>query len=366
MNRRTFMLTTGAALLGQGLSGCNMLKESLFFSDRSSKFTKIVDQLNWIDDHRRQNLALNNEGKDASNLNKLIPEINEIELLNSYSTKPNNHLRIIAWNTARGRNWREGVQLISLNPALSNPDIILLGEMDLGMARSYNEHTTKEMAAALHMNYAYGVEFLELTKGETEERKKYPGENEWGYHGNAILSKYPLLNLRMIRFPGIEAWYNQYQKRLGGRMALFADIRINETDVTLISTHLESTGNDKNLRQSQINIILNEVKKHSKETPVVIGGDFNATPDEPLFKDLKKAGFVIEDCNEIGKPTQQLYKDGKVCPGKNQIDYITIKDLKIIKDDTSPKIIPAALTEQNQTKMLSDHAFVTVKVHSSL
>ena len=83
------------------------------------------------------------------------------------------------------------------------------------------------------MNYAYGVEFLELTGGELEERKLYPGANEWGYHGNAILSRYPLRDVRMLRFPGIEKWYDgrraptkaeQVQKRLGGRMALFATV----------------------------------------------------------------------------------------------------------------------------------------------
>ena len=55
-------------------------------------------------------------------------------------------------------------------PALRDPDLIFLGEMDLGMARSANKHTTREMAAALKMNYAYGVEFLEFTGGEAEER----------------------------------------------------------------------------------------------------------------------------------------------------------------------------------------------------
>ena len=366
MNRRTFLLTTGAAILGQGLSGCNTLKKSFFFSDKSQKFTKVVDQLDWIDDHRRQNLALNSEKKDASDLNKLVPEINEIELLNIHSSQPTNSLRIIAWNTERGRNWREGVQLIESNPALKNPDIILLGEMDLGMARSYNEHTTKELAAALSMNYAYGVEFLELTKGEAGEREKYPGENEWGYHGNAILAKYPLQNLRMIRFPGIEIWYNHYQKRLGGRMALFADIQINGKVITFVSTHLESTGNDEILRKSQMNMILKELKKRSEDLPVVIGGDFNATPDESLFKNLKKEGFLIEECNEIGKPTQQQFNDGKVFLVKKQIDYITIKNLEIMKDNTSPKVVPAAFTDKNHTIMLSDHAIVTVKVHSTI
>ena len=134
----------------------------------------------------------------------------------------------------RGRHWEGGARLIRETEALRDPDILLLGEMDLGMARSGNAHTTRALATALGMNYAYGVEFLELTGGELEERKLYPGENEWGYHGNAILSRYPLRNVRMLRFPGIEKWYEgkganeseKVQKRLGGRMALFATVRL--------------------------------------------------------------------------------------------------------------------------------------------
>ena len=230
------------------------------------------------------------------------------------------------------------------------------------MARSGNEHTTREMARALKMNYAYGVEFLELTNGEPEERKLYPGENDWGYHGNAILSKYPLINLRMIRFPGIESWYAHYQKRLGGRIALFADVSINGQIITLVSTHLENLGNDYPLRKRQTEMILAELKKQPHDTPIIIGGDLNAIPAEPLFTELKKEGFNIDNCNEMGIPTQQIMKKGQVCLEKNQIDYIIVKNFKVIRDVTSPKTVLATLPNRHRKQMLSDHAIVTVKI----
>ena len=195
-------------------------------SDSSPRTSgKTVASLRRISVDRRAALERNSEGRSVDALQRLIPEIDEIEVWNGAApARPGKSLRVVAWNMERGRHWEGGVRLIRESEALRDPDILLMGEMDLGMARSANAHTTRELAKALGMNYAYGVEFLELTGGEIEERKLYPGEDEWGYHGNAILSRYPLRNVRMLRFPGIEKWYEgkganeaeKAQKRLGG------------------------------------------------------------------------------------------------------------------------------------------------------
>ncbi len=329
------------------------------------KSTNVVDQLKWINDHRRADLAKNFLQKKASELNDLIPEINDIEVANCFANQAGTFLRIIAWNTERGRYWREATRLLTEHPILKNPDIVILGEIDLGMARSNNEHTTKELANGLNMNYAYAVEFLELTNGELEEREKYPGENEWGYHGNAILSKYPLTNLCLIRFPGIEKWYSNYQKRLGGRMALFAEAKIHNRSIRLVSTHLENLGDDPQLRRIQMKMILNECNHALHSSSTIIAGDFNSSPDELLFHDLKKAGFLIDECNEMDIPTQQILKEGQVSLAKNKIDYIILKALPVCADETSPKTVLAVSEDVKKHKMLSDHAIVTVKVRLS-
>ena len=38
----------------------------------------------------------------------------------------------------------------------------MLNEVDMGMKRSEYRDVARELAAALHMNYAYGVEFVEV------------------------------------------------------------------------------------------------------------------------------------------------------------------------------------------------------------
>jgi endonuclease/exonuclease/phosphatase family metal-dependent hydrolase len=334
---------------------------------------RVVDRLRRISQERRNALARNAEGRPLEALGRLIPEVDDVEVWNASGAPPRSTLRLLAWNMERGRHWQDGVRLIRETEALRDPDVILLGEMDLGMARSGNAHTTREMAAALGMNYAYGVEFLELTGGELGERELYPGENEWGYHGNAILSRYPLRNVRMLRFPGIEKWYDgksyganeseQVQKRLGGRMALMATVRLGR-DVTLVSTHLESSARDTAMRKTQAGLLLDDLRASAMDTPIILGGDLNAGPEEPMFEAVRAAGFRPEDSNDLATPTRQRIREGRVVVAENHIDYLLVRGVRVVRDATSPKVVPAVYPPgaTAPAAMLGDHAIVTVRV----
>jgi endonuclease/exonuclease/phosphatase family metal-dependent hydrolase len=332
----------------------------------------VAARLRAVSAQRRDALDRNPGRKTPAALNAAIPEIDEIEVLNGAAdAAPRKTLRAIAWNTERGRHWRQGVRLIQETPALRDPDLVLLGEMDLGMARSANEHTTREMAAALRMNYAFGVEFLELTGGELEERQKYPGPNEWGYHGNAILSRYPLRDVRMLRFPGIEKWYDgrsygaseseQVQKRLGGRMALFATVRLGR-DVTIVSAHLESSARDAATRTAQMGMVLDELQAHAAGGPVILGGDLNGVPTEPMFERARAAGFRLEESNDLSGGSVQRLVDGEVVVGEKYIDYLLARGLHVVRDETSPRVVPAVYPPGRGGALLADHAIVTARL----
>ena len=59
-----------------------------------------------------------------------------------------------------------------------------------------------------------------------------------GLHGNAILSRYELRAPSIVRLPGIEVLYNSrpgqaitangFEKRLGGRMVLYASVEVDQ------------------------------------------------------------------------------------------------------------------------------------------
>ena len=361
MQRRTFLAAVPFLVLARGLMAAAWRTSS-----------RVVERLRRISQRRRDALARNAEGRTAEALNRSIPEIDEIEVQNrATGARPRKTLRVVAWNMERGRHWERGARLIRETEALRDPDIVLLGEMDFGMARSANAHTTRELARALEMSYAYGVEFLELTGGEIEERKLYPGGNEWGYHGNAILSRYPLRDVRMLRFPGIGKWYSgvganegeRVQQRLGGRMALFATVRLGR-DVTVVSTHLESSAKDAGARTAQTGMLLDALRAYAKATPVILGGDLNATPDEAMFEAVRAAGFRPDESNDLTLGTRQKVQEGKVAILENHIDYVLVRGLPVVRDATSPKVVaavwPPGATEP--ASMLGDHAIVTAKV----
>ncbi len=110
------------------------------------------------------------------------------------------------------------------------PDILLLSEVDHGMARTAQRHTTKAVAEALGMTYAFGVEFYELDLGGPTERGFCRDEfNALGWHGNAVLSSVPFERLAMFRLDRDGHWFaagkgaaDADQPRLGGRMAIAA------------------------------------------------------------------------------------------------------------------------------------------------
>jgi len=111
--------------------------------------------------------------------NSIAPHA-ECQLLNAH----NRSFRVIEFNAGRGRWWLESASL------LRGYDVIILNEMDIGMARSDQQHTTRLLAHYLGMNYAWGLEFIELTNGNQADRDVTSGfTNRYGLHGNAFLTR---------------------------------------------------------------------------------------------------------------------------------------------------------------------------------
>src|SRR5688572_19830763 len=115
--------------------------------------SRVVDRLRRVSQQRRDALALNAAGKSALELNRTIPEIDEIEVFNgAAAASPRRTLRVVAWNMERGRHWKDGARLIRETESLRDPDLLLMCEMDYGMVRSGNVNTTQKLAEELGLN----------------------------------------------------------------------------------------------------------------------------------------------------------------------------------------------------------------------
>jgi len=228
--------------------------------------------------------------RTAKELNlEVLPTLDRVVISNNYSSIVHDDvgndtdysryrkiLHVGEWNAARGADWDVFTNFYP------NADIIILNEMDWGMARSGNKDTTKEMANYLKMNYAYGVEFMELTNGNEEEinATAVGQSNLIGYHGNVVMTKWPIIESRTVRLhPLYELLFEEKtsgmakgERRLGGRMALFTLIRTDAYgDILAISIHAHS-GSKQTFLKEDARLICKEIQKYST-TNVIIGGD---------------------------------------------------------------------------------------------
>jgi len=209
---------------------------------------------------------------------------------------------VLAWNLERCLFPRDSAAHV----APWAPQVLLLSEMDHGMARTGQRHTTEDMARALGMAYAFGVEFFEMGLGGATERAFCEeDENRYGWHGNAILSAVPFEDATMFRLDDHGHWFipdaggDAGQPRIGGRNAIAAILPGADGPICFVSTHLESNARARH-RAKQFDRLMDEVDRFAPDMPVVIGGDLNtgnSTPpdddwrNEPLFERAEARGY---------------------------------------------------------------------------
>ena len=208
-------------------------------------------------------------------------------------------LRIVDWNIDRGQQL-QGVTdfLVGVNA-----DIVILQEVDLNARRTHRLNIAETIARKLKVNYVFGREFQELVQGSKDSP---------AYHGQATLSKWPISNPRLIRFSRQSSFWQPhwflpriepFQERLGGRIALVAEINVGGSKIITYNLHLESRGNDE-LRVSQLAEVLSDTACWNADRAIVVAGDFNLDASrEPVALALAKAKFQDAVASSHSTPT---------------------------------------------------------------
>ncbi|RRI04869.1 endonuclease/exonuclease/phosphatase family protein [Mesorhizobium tamadayense] len=310
-----------------------------------------------------------------------IPALGEIEIGGKASRDgAGDSLTVMAWNVERLRH----VEAIAATIAGQAPDVVLLTELDKGMARSGNGHPLSRLTDRLGHAFAYGVEFVELGTGnETEQTATGEAENEEGFHGNAVTSAVPLNRPFLIRLDAAGGWFRpeRGQPRIGGRMAIGGQVLLGERRVTVVSVHLENRTGPAG-RADQTRHLLDAIDKYDADAPVLIGGDFNtltasheerhddraawlarvaAEPGrlinverhEPLFQLLAERGYGWRDANTLDRPTQRRASGDPTPTGR--IDWFFTRGLAA----TAPATLPALLPDGSPS---ADHDALVVTV----
>ncbi|HEX8048116.1 endonuclease [Rhizobium sp.] len=180
---------------------------------------------------------------------------------------------VAAWNLERCLFPLESATKLQATGA----PLVLLSEMDEGMARTAQDDPTAIVASELGMNYAYGVEFLELSLGSEIERSFCRDDfNEKGFHGNALMASTALKDVFLFRLPGEAVWFkdSNEQPRVGERCAIGAIVETEAGPFVAVSVHLESVATSA-YRERQMAALITAVEAYAPGLPILIGGDLN-------------------------------------------------------------------------------------------
>jgi Galactosyltransferase len=159
---------------------------------------------------------------DVVQINNTIAPTENCFLRTGHLERP---IKVVEFSAGGAKYWSEFAKIVQSQ--ISDADIIILNEMDVGMARSGNVQTAFRLAQELSMNFAWGIESVELTNVNNGEGT---GANWLGFTGQAILSKCNLYDPLLIRENYDENQMKESQ-RVGSNAGLF--VRTGNADAVL-------------------------------------------------------------------------------------------------------------------------------------
>jgi len=322
-----------------------------------------------------------------------------------------NFLRVAFWNIERGIEF-EAIETIFSDPQkfeamldnekfppnskerqevlkeaenLREADVIVFNEVDYGVKRTEYRNVAGELARKLKMNYAFGTQFVELMpvhltgekpsddaqEKEIAEIVRVEREKYKGLHGIAILSRFPLENVRLVPFKYQPYdWYldekngasliekgkrtlahkvflekSMREVRRGGRTTLLADIvdeRLPSGRVTIAATHLENRTRSKN-RVKQMEELLETLKPIAN--PVILAGDMNTSGS-----DLTPTSLRREMIKRFGNPHYWVKKGIQYALGFGVVEDTLMSGVSFGRTMNDPTVRHIPYFSPNQSK----------------
>lgn len=270
-------------------------------------------------------------------------------------TSTANVFRATAWNIERGKRLASIKRVLREHPVLRASDVLLLTELDYGMARTANADVARDIARSLGMNYAFAPCYLALNKGSGVEAD-VAGENLQALHGNALLSRYPLRRVHAISLPNGKDKMRGKEKRLGQQRAVVADVEHPHGTFRAVSLHLDAHSTQRH-RYQQMRLVLDHLDNLTPRLPTLIGGDWNTSTynsrralysilgyarrvamgvenvvknhypyperwfERKLFRELERRGYLYRELNALGICTLH-YDVGDATVNTNMGDWI--------------------------------------------
>lgn len=182
-------------------------------------------------------------------------------------------IRVVTFNIAHGRgatddNWEQPgrekpqrIEQIARLIADAQADVVVLNEIDF--SASWSGHQNQAEAIARSAGFPYWVEQRNL-----DFRFLY---GSWKF-GNAVLSKYPIVDVQLVEFPPHRAWESWLA---GHKRGVVCTLELAPTRrVRLLAVHLESRGEPTRAASADTIVEL----AAATDIPLIVAGDFNSAP----------------------------------------------------------------------------------------
>src|SRR5438309_6249686 len=181
--------------------------------------------------------------------------------------EPTNSFRVMTYNIHQGFNAGQVPWLDVLVDVISreSPDVLVLQEVVRGWMVDEQHDSLSVLAERLAMPYVFAPNIGDL-------------------YGNAILSRFPMTDVRRIHFAVQASVRHQPRGAVGVRVG----------DVLIVTTHLDDVADSSGIRQEQVRTILRE---WDGEKVAIVAGDMNAEPDALEMGLFSEAGF-----GDLGEP----------------------------------------------------------------
>lgn len=239
------------------------------------------------------------------------------------SPAPGAHLRIATYNIHYGydTDWRLSLEKQAQTIEASGAEVVMLQEVDTGRPTSYM------IDDALWLSRRLGMEAVYLPTLEH-------------LSGIALLSRYPVLDTETLLLPG----------ELEQTGILWAELDVGGTQRPegRLNAFAIWLGLEPEERARQLDAALPFIAAHPG--PAAFGGDFNSTPDSPVYARIRDAGFVDPfPALGLGSPPS----DPAVNPQK-RIDFVWLRDLEPLDarvldstaSDHRPVVVEATLARR--------------------
>jgi endonuclease/exonuclease/phosphatase family metal-dependent hydrolase len=231
------------------------------------------------------------------------------------STCRHRTIRVLQFNIHYGVSRSGAVDAHQLAAEINavRPDLVSLNEVDSGTMRSGGIQEAGVLASATGLHAVYGPNLV------------WDG----GLFGNAILTRYPVVEAHNLRLPG--------EAGLEPRGMLTATVRVGGRTISFSSMHL-SDGDDGRVSRVMQAEAVADVLRHASE-PTIVAGDLNSQPDTLPVRIVRQYLLDAQQQGGVGS--------GDTIPEtapQSRIDYVLYDDRFAVVPG-STRVLPSASSD---------------------